>query len=92
MSENERQLIKLACNGSVAAFEKLTGRHQKRVYNLMLKTCNNEFEASQLAQEVFVKAFDSLVSGADDGCYVLNIYRIASDISRQTVCKSKKIS
>jgi RNA polymerase sigma-70 factor (ECF subfamily) len=92
MSENERQLIESARNGCVASFEELIEPHQNRIYNLMFKTCRNEFEASQLTQEVFVRVFRSLALKKSDGCFIINIYRTAGEVSRQAVCKSKMIS
>lgn len=92
MSKNERQLLRSAVNGCVAAFEELIEPHRNRIYNLMYKTCSNEFEASQLAQEVFVRVFKSLVQVKDEHCLFYNIYRTAGEISRQAACKSKMIS
>lgn len=92
MSENERQLLGSAQNGCVAAFEELTVPYRARVYNLMLKTCVDEFEASLLSQDVFVKVFEALISGYINGGLAWNIYRKADEISRQAACKSKMIS
>lgn len=92
MINNERQLLKSAVSGCVAAFEELIEPHRIRIYNLMFKTCCNEFEASQLAQEVFVRVFNTLVKEKDEHSLVFNIYRIAGEISRQVSCKSKMIS
>lgn len=92
MSDKERQLLKSAQNGCVAAFEELIEPHQKKIYNLMFKTCCNEFEASQLAQEIFTRVFRTLVLGKYDGNFTLSIYKAAGEISRQAACKSKMIS
>lgn len=92
MSENERQLLGLAQKGSITAFEELTAPYRVRVYNLMLKTCVDEFEASLLSQDVFVKVFEALISGYINGALAWNIYRAADEISRHAACKSKMIS
>lgn len=92
MSDNERLLLKSARNGCVAAFEELIEPFQNRIYNLMFKLCCNEFEASQLAQEVFVRVFSSMVLSKDDDSFAINIYKTAGEISRQVTCKSKMIS
>lgn len=92
MSDSEKQLLKSARDGCVAAFEELIKPYQNRIYNLMFKTCCNEFEASQLAQEVFVRVFCSISLGEDHGSFTLNIYKTAGEISRLAACKSKMIS
>lgn len=92
MNKNERQLIGLAQKGCVAAFEELTAPFQTKVYNLMLKICVDEFEASLLSQDVFVRVFEALLSGYINGSLAYNIYRIAEEVGRQAACKSKLIS
>ncbi|MEN6314673.1 MAG: sigma factor [Clostridiaceae bacterium] len=92
MDERYKKLMKLAINGNVAAFEELIQPHQNKIYNLMLKTCCNEFEASQLAQEVFIKVFRSISLWKDSFNLALNIYKIAEEIIQQAACKSKMIS
>ncbi len=92
MSENERKLLGSAQKGCVAAFEELTAPYWTRVYNLMLKNCADEFEASLLSQDVFVRVFEVLLSGCINGGLAWNIYRTAEEVSRQAACKSKMIS
>lgn len=92
MSDNIRQLLESARNGCVAAFEELIEPHQNRIYSLMLNTCGNEFEASLLAQEVFVRVFSSLAPGKDEVSLVYTIYSTAVEVSSQAACKSKIIS
>lgn len=92
MNKNERQLLESAQKGCVAAFEELTAPYRTRVYNLMLKNCVNEFEASLLSQDVFVRVFEALLSGYINGGLAYNIYRTAEKVSRQAACKSKMIS
>lgn len=92
MNKRNKELIKLARNGNVAAFEELIQPHQNIIYNLMLKTFRNEFEASQLAQEVFVKVFRSISLWKDSISLTLNIYKIAEETIQQATCKSKMIS
>jgi len=92
MDDRERRLMKSARNGGVAAFEELIQPHQKKIYNLMLKTCCNEFEASQLTQEVFVRVFSSMEHWKEEYSLTMSIYRIAGEISQKAICKTKLIS
>jgi hypothetical protein len=92
MSDSERHLLVLAQGGSVSAFEELTEPYRVRIYNFMLKTCGDEFEASLLSQDVFVRVFEALISGDFSGGLAYGIYRTAEEISRRASCKSKMIS
>ncbi len=90
MNNHERQLIKSAQNGCVAAYEELIKPHQSRIYSFLLNECGNEFEACQLTQEVFVKVFESLVSRQGSGSLICDIYRTADEVSQQIGCISKE--
>lgn len=92
MNDHQRQLLKAAENGCISSFEDIIEPHRTRIYNYMLKICDNEFEACQLAQEVFVKVFEALINGKGNVPLVTNIYRIAGEISQHATSKSKKIS
>lgn len=92
MTGHEQQLLKTARKGGIEAFEELTGPHQVIVYNFLLNECGNEFEASQLTQEVFVRIFELLNKKADiDNLYTC-IYRTAAEVGRQAAHGSKQIS
>ena len=91
MSNEVRQLLNSAINGCTAAFEELIEPYQKRIYSLMLKTCGNEFEASQLAQEVFVKVFGFLLTERNESYFPIILYRTADEVSQNAACKSKKV-
>lgn len=90
MNDYERQLKKSAQNGCVEAYEELIRPHRGRIYTLMLRECGDEFKASLLTQEVFVKAFEALLSRRSDSSLVCDIYRIAEKVSRQNSCISGK--
>ena len=92
MSDYEKQLLKSAKNGGVSAFEELTTSHQVVVYNFMLRECGDEFIASQLTQEVFVKVFALLTTNKCTNNFYASIYRTASEVSRKAVCESKQTS
>ena len=92
MLEKERQLLASARKGCVDAFEELIAPYAAGIYNLMLKTAGNEFEASLLAQDVFVRVFELLISGDFRGGLAFNIYKSAGEISRRAAGKTRMIS
>ncbi|NMA34695.1 MAG: hypothetical protein GX940_09135 [Clostridiaceae bacterium] len=92
MSERERQLLKTAKNGGIKAFEELTAPHQRIVYNYLLISCGNEYEACQLTQDVFVKVFELLTSHVVNDDLFPCIYRTAAEVRRRRTGASKMIS
>jgi DNA-directed RNA polymerase specialized sigma24 family protein len=88
----EGQNVKTAGNSTVTAFEELIGPYQKKIYNYLLRVCGNELEASRQTQDIFVKAYEMLLSGMDAASIPVFIYRTAAEIGRQVVCRSEMIS
>ena len=56
------QLIDLTLEGIPQAFELLVKRHQRQMYALALKMVRNHEDASDIAQDVFLKAYEVLAS------------------------------
>lgn len=56
----ERQLVRLAQEGSPAAFEELVTKYQSKVFSMALSFTRNRESADDLAQEVFLKAYLAL--------------------------------
>ena len=55
--ENENLLLQEARDGKVQAFEELTSTYYIKVYNICYRMLNNSEDASEQAQEAFIKAF-----------------------------------
>jgi RNA polymerase sigma-70 factor (ECF subfamily) len=58
--EEERELVRLAQNGTEAAFEELIRRHQRRVFALVGSILRRREDVEDVAQQVFLKVFVSL--------------------------------
>jgi len=56
----DRQLVRLAQEGSPAAFEELVAKYQSKVFSMALSFTRNREAADDLAQEVFLKAYLAL--------------------------------
>lgn len=56
----EKQLVRLAQDGSPAAFEELVTKYQPKVYSMALSFTRNRDAADDLAQEIFLKAYLAL--------------------------------
>jgi RNA polymerase sigma-70 factor (ECF subfamily) len=56
----EKKLVRLAQEGSPAAFEELVAKYQSKVFSMAMSFTRNREVADDLAQEVFLKAYLAL--------------------------------
>lgn len=80
MSGNEKQLIERSRSGDVEAFEALVEGYQKRVFNIAYKMIGNYEDASDLAQEVFIRVFKSIGNFKEQSTFSTWIYRITTNV------------
>lgn len=80
MNQDELQLIRQAQAGDTAAFAALVERHGQFVYNLALRTLNNSEEAEDIAQETFLRAWQSLSRFRADSQIRTWLYRITTNL------------
>ena len=73
---DEDQLVKASQQGDQEAFAILVLRHQRRVFNLSLRLVHNEEDASEVAQEAFVSAWQGLPAFRGEACFSTWLYRI----------------
>ncbi|MGB0036397.1 MAG: sigma-70 family RNA polymerase sigma factor [Candidatus Acidiferrales bacterium] len=59
-AEEERELVRLAQNGTEAAFEELVRRHQRRVFALVNGILRRREDVEDVVQQVFLKVFVSI--------------------------------
>jgi len=71
-------------NGEVAAYASLVEKHKDLVFSIALKVMNNREDAEEVAQDAFVKAYQSLRSFERKSKFSTWLYRIAynSAVSR----------
>jgi RNA polymerase sigma-70 factor (ECF subfamily) len=69
-------LIDRARSGDTEAVTELYRRHERRVYNLALRTIGNPWDAADVAQEAFIKAFRNLNSFKGDARFSTWLHRI----------------
>lgn len=72
----DNQLIDLTLEGTTAAFGLLVQRHQRQMYALALKMVRNHDDASDIAQEVFLKAYEVLGNFKKKSSFHTWLYRI----------------
>lgn len=89
MLENEKDLLKRSKSGDIEAFELLIEAYQKKVFNLAYRMLGNHDDASELAQEVFIKVYRSLKSFKEESQFSTWIYRIATNVCLDELRKRK---
>ena len=75
-SLTDNQLIDLTLEGTTTAFEILITRHQRQMYALALKMVRNHDDASDIAQDTFLKAYEALGSFQKKSSFHTWLYRI----------------
>ena len=74
-------LVKRSVAGDYQAFKLLYERHVSRVYAICLRYCNNEEEASDISQEVFIQVWEKLSKYRGESSFSTWLYRVATNIS-----------
>jgi RNA polymerase sigma-70 factor (ECF subfamily) len=77
MSVRERRLVRRLKQRDERAFREMVLTYQQQVYNIVFRMLNNQQEAEDLAQEVFVTVFKSIDSFRGDSKLSTWLYRIA---------------
>ncbi|HWP13692.1 MAG TPA: sigma-70 family RNA polymerase sigma factor [Ramlibacter sp.] len=94
MADTERadvELVRLAQKGDRAAFGTLVRRHQDRIYRHLLHLTGSREEALELAQEVFIKAWEALPAWRPDAQLHTWLYRIASNVALDVLRRRKVV-
>ena len=69
-------LVRRAVNGDAEAVTELYRRHERRAYNLALRTLGNQWDAADVTQEAFIKAFRNLGSFKGESLFSTWLHRI----------------
>jgi RNA polymerase sigma-70 factor, ECF subfamily len=77
---NERDLVRRARAGDVAAFETLYRATVSRVYALCLRMVGNVHLAEELTQESFLRAWQRLASFRGDSAFSTWMHRVAVNV------------
>ncbi len=74
---DELALVRRAQAGELEAFEELVRRYQERIYSTIYHMTANHEDASDLAQETFIKAYEALKTFKGHSSFFTWLYRIA---------------
>ena len=72
-------LVERYANGDMTAFDELMIRYERQIYRLCYRFTSNPDDARDLAQEVFIKAFEHLTNFRREASLKTWLYRIATN-------------
>ena len=75
----DRELVGRCQRGDLAAYEILVRRYQPRVYTLAYGMLRNETDATDMAQEAFVRAWQGIRKFKNNSSFYTWIYRITTN-------------
>lgn len=78
---DEHKIIQRVLDGDVKAFEEIVLLFQNMVYTLAYRVVKNHEEAEEVAQDVFIKVYQSLIKFNKESKLSTWIYRIAYNLS-----------
>ena len=80
-AESDAELVARTRQGDVEAFNHLVSRWEKRLYNYLLRLAGNREDALDLAQDAFLKAYQSLGTLEEADKFPSWLYRIAHNLA-----------
>jgi RNA polymerase sigma-70 factor (ECF subfamily) len=88
--QDDAQLVKASQQGNQDAFAFLVQRHQRRVFNLVLRMLQDYEEASEITQEAFLAAWQGLPSFRGEARFATWLYRIAYNCALKQLERRKR--
>ena len=88
--EQEKQVIQNILDGDSSAFAQIVDAHEKKVYNLALRTLQNPEDAQDITQEVFLKVYSELGSFRGESRLSVWLYRVTYNLCIDLLRKQKR--
>jgi RNA polymerase sigma-70 factor (ECF subfamily) len=90
MTTNDNQLIKSVQDGDMRAFEQLIHKYDRQVLNIAASFRNNEDDAKDIYQEVFLRVYKGLKNFQFRSEFSTWLYRITTNVCISFQRKEKK--
>jgi len=75
--QNDAILVRQCLEGNAKAFESIIDKYQKTIFNLTLRMLGNRDDAEDIAQNVFIKAYEKLAAFDPKYKFFSWLYRMA---------------
>lgn len=88
-ADEDLAIVRKVQEGDVEAFDKLVLKYRERVYSVIYNLTSNREDASDLTQDTFIKAFQSIQRFKMKSSFFTWLYRIALNTSLTHLRKNK---
>ena len=88
---NDDELVRECQLGDLRAMEHLIVKYKDRLFNTILKICNNYDDAAELTQDTFVKVFEKIGSFEGKSSFYTWAFRIAVNLAINHCRRQMKI-
>ena len=89
MLVSDQELISRSCTGDIDAFEELVKRYESKIYTIAYRLVGNPADASDMAQEAFIKIYRALPKFRGESSLTTWIYHIVANTCRDELRKRK---
>ncbi len=86
---DDRDLVRAAKKGDLAAFETLVRRHERRIYGLARRLTGSEHDAQDVTQQTFLSAVTNLSGFREAAAFSTWLTTIAANAALKTVRKRR---
>jgi RNA polymerase sigma-70 factor (ECF subfamily) len=86
---DDRALVEACLGGAPDAFDLLVQRHQREVYRLCYRFVGTHEDASDLAQDAFVRAYRGLAGFKGRSAFRTWLYRVAVNVCLNHVARTR---
>ena len=83
-------IVQRVQNGEVSAFNQLVQKYRQSLFSIIYNMTGNREDATDIAQEAFIKAFQSIKQFRGQASFYTWIYRIAVNSSITFIKRAKK--
>lgn len=88
----DEDLVARSKNGDIKAFEELVCRYERKIYTVAYRMMGNYDDANDLAQEAFLRAFQSIGGFRQESSFLTWLSRIVTNVCRDELRKRYRIS
>jgi len=90
MLQTDEILIEKSKNGDLEAFELLVRRYESKVYTVAYRFLGNHADASDLAQETFLRLYQALPRFRGDSSFMTWLYHITANACRDEIRRQQR--
>lgn len=90
VNEIENNIVRLAAQGDIDAFERIVLSYEKKVYNIAYQMFNNEQDAYDCSQEIFIKLYKNIHSFSFESSFSTWLHRLAVNTCIDSYRKKKR--